>query len=49
MADVVTTACVGDMDVAEDGRFQKLVLIGKTLAVEDVAAEDAVHMMALAL
>ena len=49
MADAVTTAHVGDVAVVEDGRFQKLILIVLTMSVEDVAAEDKVHRMALAL
>ena len=49
MADAVRTAHAGGVAVAEDNRFQKLILIGLTLAMEDVATEDAVHTMALAL
>ena len=43
------TAYEGDMAMAEDNIFQKLILIGLTTAVEDVAVVDAVHIMALAL
>ena len=49
MADAVITAHVGDVAVVEDGRFQKLILIGLTPAVEDVVVKDAVHIMALNL
>ena len=46
---MVTIHCVGYVAVVEDGRFQKLILINMNPSVEDVAAEDAVHIMALAL
>ena len=49
VADAVTAVHVGNMAVAEDCRSQKLILIVLTLAVEDVVAEDAVHIMALTL
>ena len=43
------TEHVEDVAVVEDDRFQKLILIVLTMSVEDVAAEDEVHRMALAL
>ena len=46
---MVTTVHVSDVAMEDYGIFQKLILIGLTLAVEDVVAEDAVHRMALAL
>ena len=36
---MVTTAHAGDMNVAENARFQKLILIGRTPLVDDLAAE----------
>ena len=48
-SDAVTAVHAGDLAVTEDNRFQKLILISPTPVVEDVAAEDAVHRMALAL
>ena len=47
--DVVTTVCAGSIAVAEDDRYQKLKLFGKTPAMEDVVAEDVVHIIALNL
>ena len=47
--DAVTVAHAGYVDVTEDDRFQKLILIGPTSSIEDVATESAVHRMALAL
>ena len=49
VVDTVTTAHVGCVAMEEDGRFQKLILIGLTPAVEDVVVKDAVHIMALNL
>ena len=46
MVDVVTTAHLECVDVAEDGRFQKLKLIVLNTSMEDVVA---VHRMALVL
>ena len=37
-ADALMTGHVGDLDVAEEGRFQKLILIRLAPAVEDVSA-----------
>ena len=48
-ADAVTEVHVGSMAVAEDCRSQKLILIVLTQDVEDVVAEDTVHIMALNL
>ena len=48
-SDAVTAVHAGDVAVTEDNIFQKLILISPTTVVEDVAAEDAVHRMALAL
>ena len=47
--DLVTTVHKGEVSVAEDSRSHKLIIIGKTPAVEDVVAEDLVHRMALNL
>ena len=47
--DAATMVHVGDVAIAKDIRFQKLILIGLTPALEDVAAEDAVQRMTLAL
>ena len=49
VVDTVITAHAGDLDVAEDRIFQKLILIGLTPVVEYLFSEDAVHRMALAL
>ena len=47
VANAVITAQVGGVVVVYDDRFNKLLLIGMTSAVEYVAAEDVVHRMAL--
>ena len=49
VADTVKTVHAEGVAVAEDDRSQKLILIGMTLAVEDVVAEVAVHRMSFAL
>ena len=49
MADAVMTAHEGDVVVSEDDRSDKLILIGLTLSVEYVVAEDVVHRMSIAL
>ena len=49
VAESVATAHEGDVDMEEDDIFQKLILIGMTLSVEDVVAEDAMKGMALDL
>ena len=47
VADTVMAAHVGDMAEAEDNIFQKLILIGLTPYMKNVAADNAVHKMAL--
>ena len=47
--DAVMTVHVGDVVVVDNGRFQKLELIGQNIAVEDVVTSDAVHIMAVTL
>ena len=47
--DVVTEVHVGNMAMAEDDIFQKLVLIGLTMSMDDVAAKYKLHRMSLAL
>ena len=47
--DVLMAAHAGGVAVAEDGIFQKLILISLTLAIEDVVAEDAVKIMVISL
>ena len=42
------TAHAGDVDVAEDVIFQKLILIDLVLAVEYLSAKDNVHRMKIA-
>ena len=49
LADAVMTAHEGDVVVSEDDRSDKLILIGLTLSVEYVVAEDVVHRMSIAL
>ena len=49
LADAATTVNTGEVYVVEDRRFQKLILIVMTPAMEDVAVECAVHRMALSL
>ena len=49
MEDAAITVHLSDMAMVEDGRSQKLKVIGQTPAVEDVVAEDMEHKMALAL
>ena len=47
--DAATMVHVGDVAIAKDIRFQKLILIGLTLAVEDVDTDYAVHRTELNL
>ena len=49
VVDAVIMVHAGGLAVAEDDRSQKLILIGLTPAVEDVAAECLVNRMALTL
>ena len=48
VADTEMTVHAGEVVMAEEGRSQKLILMGLTPAVKDVVTEDAVHIMALA-
>ena len=47
--DPETAVHAGDMAMAEQDRSQKLKLIGHTLDVDDVVAEDGEHKMVLTL
>ena len=49
VADEIMTAYARNLSMSEDDRFQKLVLISLTPDVKDVATEDVVHIMTLAL
>ena len=49
VAVVVMVLHAGNVVVEEDVGYQKLILIVLTPAAKDVAAEDVVHIMALAL
>ena len=49
VTDTVTVEHSGDVAVAEDNRFQKLIMIGLNTTMEDVAEEDTVQRMALVL
>ena len=49
LADAVKMAHAGGAVVIEDGRSQKLLLIGLNQDVENVVAEDEVYIMSLAL
>ena len=49
VADALTKAHAWDVAMAEDVKFQKLILIGLTPAVEDVDTDYAVHRTELNL
>ena len=49
VADTLTTVHAGGVAVAEDDRYQKLILIGLTPVVNDVVSEGVVSIMALSL
>ena len=49
VTDVVIMLHAGGVSVVEDKRYHKLILIGLTPDAKDMAAEDAVHIMALHL
>ena len=49
VVNAVTMAHAGNVDMAEEDISKKLIMIDMTPTVEDVAAKDRVHIMALAL